>query len=145
MIGCMRSFALFAALLYVHTLSAQTVSPVQTTAPPPARHIALIEGTGELLQFGHDIDKVAIAEPKIADAVVISAREVMVNGKGPGQTTLVVWEGGNIPARYDIRVARDTADADALRSRNAASLKAALPESSVEFSGDNESLVLTGR
>ena len=41
---------------------------------------------------------------------------------------------------------RDTTDADVLRSHVAASLKAALPESAVvEFSGDNESMVLTGR
>jgi pilus assembly protein CpaC len=114
-------------------------------SPAAARRIVLIEGTGELLQFERDIEKVAIAEPKIADAVVVSARDVMVNGKGPGQTTLVVWEAGNTPTRYNIRVAKDTTDADVLHSRIAASLRAALPESTVEFNGDNESMVLTGR
>ena len=109
-----RCSVLFAALLCYRGLFAQTVSPVQTMAPAATRAIALIEGTGELLQFDRDIDKVAIAEPKIADAVVVSARDVMVNGKGPGQTTLVVWEAGNTPTRYNIRVARDTTDADAV-------------------------------
>jgi pilus assembly protein CpaC len=123
----------------------QTVAPTRTMSPTATRAILLIEGTGELLQFERDIDKVAIAEPKIADAVVVSARDVMVNGKGPGQTTLVVWESGNTPTRYNIRVARDTTDADVMRSHVAASLKAALPESAVEFNGDNESMVLTGR
>ena len=140
-----RCSVLFAALLCYRGLFAQTVSPVQTMAPTATRAIALIEGTGELLQFDRDIDKVAIAEPKIADAVVVSARDVMVNGKGPGQTTLVIWEAGNTPTRYNIRVARDTTDADLLRGHIAASLKAALPESAVEFNGDNESMVLTGR
>lgn len=126
--------------------ASQSVAPTRTMSPTATRAILLIEGTGELLQFERDIDKVAIAEPKIADAVVVSARDVMVNGKGPGQTTLVVWESGNTPTRYNIRVARDTTDADVFRSHVAASLKAALPESSVvEFSGDNESMVLTGR
>lgn len=141
----MRSPAPLAALLCASALSAQTVSPTQTMPPAVARHIALVEGMGELLQFERDIEKVAIAEPKIADAVVISARDVMVTAKGPGQTTLVVWEGGNTPTRYDIRVAKDANEAEAMRAHVAAALKAALPESSVEISGDNESMLLTGR
>ncbi len=101
-----------AALLCAGALAmqgaAQTAAPTQTMSPTATRAMALIEGTGELLQFDRDIEKVAIAEPKIADAVVISARDVMVNAKGPGQTTLVVWESGNVPVRYNIRVAKDT-------------------------------------
>lgn len=127
------------ALLGAGALTAQTVSPTA------ARALSLIEGTGELLQFDRDIERVAIAEPKIADAVVVSARDVMVNAKGPGQTTLVVWEGGMAPTRYDIRVRKDTNDLDAMHAHLVASLKAALPESSVDFSGDNDSMVLTGR
>ena len=56
--------------------------------------------------------KVAIAEPKIADAVVISPREVMVNAKGPGRTTLVIWETGAEPARYEVEVTKDTIEWD---------------------------------
>ena len=54
---------------------------------PQARDLTLVEGRGELLQFQQDVTKVAIAEPKIADAVVVSPREVMINAKGPGHTT----------------------------------------------------------
>jgi len=57
-----------------------------------ARDIKLVEGRGDLLQFHNDVTKVAIAEPKIADAIVISPREIMVNAKTPGGTTLMVWE-----------------------------------------------------
>src|SRR5215831_187853 len=89
------------------------VAVAQTVAP--AHDIALVEGRGELLRFQNDITKVAISEPKIADAVVISPRELMVNAKGPGRTTLVVWETGAEPARYDIDVAKDMAEWEAFR------------------------------
>ena len=140
-----RSSALLTALLLAGGIPAQTVAPLQTMSPSATRAIALIEGTGELLQFDRDIERVVISEPKIADAVVVSPRDVMVNAKGVGQATLVVWEGGITPTRYNIRVSKDTNDADAMRARVAASLKAALPDVPVEFSGDNESMVLTGR
>jgi len=53
-----------------------------------ARSIKLTVGQGELVQFAQDISKVVVAEPKIADAIVISPREVMVTAKGAGKTTL---------------------------------------------------------
>ena len=43
-------------------------------AVEPVHNLALIEGRGELLQFTHDIQKVAVSEPRIADAVVLSPR-----------------------------------------------------------------------
>jgi pilus assembly protein CpaC len=113
--------------------------------PPIGRPISLTEGTGELLQFGRDIERVAISEPKIADAVVVSARDVMVNGKGPGQATLVVWETGAEPVRYNIRVVKDSTDLDVMKISLGASLKAALPDSGIEFTGNADQIVLTGK
>src|SRR5436305_5595915 len=85
--------------------------PAQTTVPAvaPPRELSLVEGRGQLLRFQNDVTKVAVAEPKIADAIVVSPREIMVNAKSPGHTTLVIWETGAEPAAYDIAVSKDTA------------------------------------
>jgi pilus assembly protein CpaC len=80
-----------------------------------ARDLSLVEGRGELLRYQQDIQRVAIAEPKIADAIVLSPREVMVNAKGPGHTTLIVWETGAEPQQYDITVTKDNTDWDKFR------------------------------
>jgi pilus assembly protein CpaC len=120
-------------------------SPLRAADPPTAHPISLTEGTGELLQFGHDIERLAIAEPKIADAVVVSARDVMVNAKGPGQTTLVVWETGTAPTRYNIRVLKDNSEADGMKIQLGNSLKAAIPDSNLDFTGNAEQIVLTGK
>jgi pilus assembly protein CpaC len=115
-------------------------------ADPPASHpISLVEGAGQLLQFERDIDRLAIAEPKIADAVLVSARDVMVDAKGPGQTTLVVWETGAAPVLYNIRVVKDTWEQDRMDNSLGASLRAAAPNAGIEFTGNAESIVLTGR
>jgi pilus assembly protein CpaC len=109
----------------------------QTTRP---RDLALMEGRGELLQFQRDIQKLAIAEPKIADAVVISPREVMVNAKTPGHTTLVIWETGSEPARWEIEVTRDTTDWDNFRKQ----IQDAAGGSPVTVAGSGDTIVLTG-
>src|ERR1700676_5522493 len=76
------------------------------TTRPQTRDLTLLEGRGELLQFTRDIQKVAISEPKVADAVVISPREVMVNAKAPGRATLIIWETDAEPARDEINVTK---------------------------------------
>ena len=105
-----------------------------------AHDISMVEGRGELLQFQNDIQKVVIAEPKIADAVVVSPREVMVNAKGPGRTTLIVWETGADPARYEIFVTKDTTDWDEFRKQMLDSANGG----QVAVTGSGETIVLSG-
>src|SRR5690242_16913328 len=110
------------------------------TTRPQAREITLIEGRGELLSFQQDVSKVAISEPKVADAIVISPREVMVNAKGPGRATLVIWENGAEPARWEIQVTKDTSDWDTfVRSF---SDTAGEP---ITVTGTGETIVLSGK
>lgn len=106
------------------------------TAPP--RDIDLLLGRGELLQFERDLNKVVVSEPKIADAVVVSPREVMVNAKGVGKATLIVWEMGSIPARYNITVKEDTTSHDSVIKE----IQTKLP--GVTVTGTPMKLVLTG-
>ena len=109
------------------------------TTHPQIREIALQEGRGELLTFQQDVTKVAISEPKIADAIVISPREVMVNAKSVGHTTLVIWETGADPARWEIQVTRDTTEWDTF----AKSFSDAAGEP-ISVTGSGETIVLSG-
>src|SRR5579871_797878 len=118
--------------------------PIRSADAPLARPLSLTVGKGELLQFDQDISRVVIAEPKIADAVVVSPRNVLVNAKGAGQTTLVIWESETSLVRYDITVLTDRTEANELRDSLSAELKAAMPDAAIAFSGNAETMVLTG-
>jgi len=61
-------------------------------------------GRAEVVPYSEDVRTVAIAEPKIANAAVGSARTVVVNGKSPGITTLVIYGEGARYATYDVEV-----------------------------------------
>ena len=108
------------------------------TAPP--RDMSLVIGKGELVQFDNDVKTVAVAEPKIADAVVVSPREVMINAKGLGRTTIVVWETGAIPRRYDVTVLPDHGEFETLRK----AIRDNVPDSTIGVTGNAETIVLTG-
>ncbi len=117
-----------------------TAGPATGQTKPAHREIALMEGRGELIQFQNDITKVVISEPKIADAVVVSPREVMVNAKGPGSTTLVVWEGERAPQQFEIAVAKDNTEWDGFLKR----VQDTANGDPVAVSGTAETIVLTG-
>ncbi|MEK7331152.1 MAG: pilus assembly protein N-terminal domain-containing protein [Candidatus Eisenbacteria bacterium] len=61
-------------------------------------------GRAEVVTSSDEVRTVAIAEPKIADAAVGSARTVVVNAKSPGITTLVVYSEGARFKVYDVEV-----------------------------------------
>lgn len=108
---------------------------------PTVRDLTLMLGRGHLLQFHNDVTRVAISEPRIADAVVVSPREVMVNAKGVGKTTVMIWETGAAPVGYSVNVTPDLTTLEELKR----DIAAALPETPVAISGNVETLVLTGR
>lgn len=59
-------------------------------------------GQSIVLEMAYDVSTVSIADPKVADAAVGSERTVVVNGKAPGVTSLVVWEEGGKHTLYQV-------------------------------------------
>jgi pilus assembly protein CpaC len=128
------------SLLLAASFLAQT-QPATTNAPAnSSTTMQLIVGRGDLVRFQSDIKQVAASEPKIADVVVISPREVMINAKGPGRATVIVWDGSPEPKRYDVDVVPDTFEFDEFRQQ----LSKELPDSHIQVTGKGETIVLTG-
>lgn len=80
----------------------------QAGAVAPNRTFAVVVGESRILQV-NGLVRVAIADPAIADVVVVSKTEVIVNGKAEGRTTLHVWDASG-RSSYDVRVCIDNAD-----------------------------------
>ena len=82
----------------------------------------------------------AAAEPKIADVVVISPREVMVNAKEVGKTTVVIWDSLMGPIRYNVDVTADGAALEVFKQDFAQQL----PGCDIKVTGTGDTIVLTG-
>jgi pilus assembly protein CpaC len=125
--------------LAVLGVTAAVAMCVAQTAPP--REITLIVGRGELLQFSNDVKTVATSEPKISDVSVVSPREVMINARGLGKATVIVWESGDAPRRYNVSVLADTMDFDAVKK----GITEVISGGSVAVTGNTEMIVLSGK
>jgi pilus assembly protein CpaC len=64
----------------------------------------------------------------------------MVNAKTPGHTTLVIWETGSDPARYEIEVAKDNSDWDSFRKL----IEENADGGAVTVTGSGDTIVLAG-
>lgn len=82
--------------------------PTVEKAPPAQDALTVSVGRSQVVTLSHDITKVSITDPAIADVAVLSKREVLVNGKHPGTTSFIVWTaGGRKP--FDVLVRVDAA------------------------------------
>jgi pilus assembly protein CpaC len=61
-------------------------------------------GRSLVIEMPNEVSTVSIADSKVADAAVGSERSVVLNGKAPGHTSLVVWEENGHFTLYDVTV-----------------------------------------
>ncbi len=60
-------------------------------ADAAATNVTVDVGTQQLLRQRLPIRRVAVANPEIADVSVINSRELLINGKATGVTSLIIW------------------------------------------------------
>jgi len=77
-------------------------NPVTSSDHLP-NQIEVAVSTYVVLLTTSDLQTVAVADPSIADVAVVNSRAVLVNGKAPGVTSLVIVDGQKI-RQYSIRV-----------------------------------------
>jgi pilus assembly protein CpaC len=100
------------------------------------RPVSLTAGQGQLVQFPEEASRVSVSDPLIADAVVVSPHEVVLNGKSPGHTTIMIWHGAYV-SPYDISVSPDLSE---IQNQ----LRLTFPGEPIEVSSSKDGLILTG-
>ena len=75
------------------------ISSVSFAAIP----IDVTVGKETILNLKEPSKRVSIADPKVAELIVISPSEVVINGKKPGVTSLIIWDIEGKATFYDFR------------------------------------------
>ncbi|WP_315704442.1 MULTISPECIES: type II and III secretion system protein family protein [unclassified Bradyrhizobium] len=83
-------------------------APVVSAGSSKVRFLSLGIGKSIVIDFPQDVKDVLVADPKIANAVVRSARRAYIIGAAVGQTNVVFFDAdGQQVAGYDIAIKRD--------------------------------------
>jgi pilus assembly protein CpaC len=128
-----------ALLLAGLAMCASVLRAAQAT-PAGAEQIVVGSGKTYLLDMTVNIERVSVAAPETAEAVPVSARSLMINGKQPGETSLVVWLSDGSRKEYDVTVKIAGTRLAAAREQLANEFG-----DTVQVTVDNASVYLTGR
>ena len=69
-----------------------------------AEELRLTIGKSVVIDYPDDIRQISTTDPAILDASPITTREILVNAKGLGTATMVVWSNNNQRMFYNITV-----------------------------------------
>ena len=78
-----------------------------TAAEPEASAVRLLVGRSTVIDIGSPIARVSLTSADIADAMVTSPNQLLLNGKMPGTISLFVWDRAGAIRRYEVIVQRD--------------------------------------
>lgn len=84
--------------------------------------------------------KLSIANGDLAEAVAITPREILINGKAPGETSLIVWQEGGSRLIYDLTVRMSSHRLDAVRGQIARDF----PDEDISVTFENETAFVRG-
>jgi pilus assembly protein CpaC len=98
--------------------------------------VVLTAGRSTVLSTTFDVTRIAVTNPAVADAVVVEPREVLIDGKGAGTVSLIVW-GANERRQYDVVV-------DPGVTTLQQSFQQLFPGEDIRVAMNDESIILTG-
>ena len=106
------------------------------------RPVELVVTVGKslVLDTPGDLRRVAVANGELAEAMAVTPREVLINGKAPGETSVILWQQDGARVMYDLTVRQSTARIEAVQGQ----LKRALEGQDVSLEFANETVFLRG-
>jgi pilus assembly protein CpaC len=104
-----------------------------------AQQVSLVVGKSTVVDMPVAIKRASLADPQIADAIVLSPRQIYVTGKGYGSTNLTLWgKDDQVLAVFDLDVGVDLA-------RLKQHLAELLPdESNLHLKGTHDHVTISG-
>jgi pilus assembly protein CpaC len=106
------SIACFCALSFV--ICPDSALQAQTPDAPPqsagastqdsANDLLVAVGKSVLVDCARPILRIAVGSSDLAEATAVSPNEVLVNGKAPGETTLIVWQEGGGRQFFNLKI-----------------------------------------
>ncbi|MFN8008931.1 MAG: type II and III secretion system protein family protein [Terriglobia bacterium] len=99
--------------------------------------LTVIASKSVIVNTAEPIERVAVTNTEIADALVISPQQVMINGKSPGIVSLILWDRTGKSTSYDLVV---EIDLSLLQHQ----LEEQFPTENINVSSAKGALVLSG-
>jgi pilus assembly protein CpaC len=120
-------------------LSASAVAAPNASAAidADASSVRLLVGRSTVLDVGTPVARVSLTSAEVADVLVTSPTQLLINGKMPGTISMFVWDRGGALRRYELTVQRDLA----LLTEQ---IKQLFPSEAITVHANGKNVVLSG-
>jgi pilus assembly protein CpaC len=116
---------------------ASTSSPSSQEAPGAAPLRVMVGKSLLVNTKGERLKRVAVTDPSVADAIVVTPTQVLINGLAPGEVSLLLWDELERSQSFDLRVDVDITAA-------AEEIHRIFPEEEISVTPSRSAIVLAG-
>jgi pilus assembly protein CpaC len=142
-IACFCAVSL--AICAEQALQAQTPSPLaQPTTQDSANDLLVAVGKSVLVDCARPIERIAVGTGDLAEATAVSPTEILINGKAPGETTLIVWQAGGGRQFFNVKVRASSSMADDRMEALRRELRTELPGQTLRVTSEGGIIFLRG-
>jgi len=113
---------------------------IQAAPDNPPGKLTVTVGKSLVIDSPLNIQRLSVADGNLVEAVAIGPKEVLINGKAPGETSLIVWQQGSERLLYDLTVRVNTQKLDAVRQQIARDF----PHANINVTFDNDTAFVRG-
>jgi pilus assembly protein CpaC len=121
--------------------AAQT--PSQNSEESP-NELFVTVGKSVIVSSASPIERVSVGFGDVAEATAVGPKEVLVNGKAPGQTSLIIWQQGGGKLFFDLTVQPSRYAASSKLDELHRQLNQELPGQKIQASIENDQVYLRG-
>lgn len=97
-----------------------------------------VVGKTQLIKFDEPVKRISLTDPSLADLVLLSPKELLLNGKKAGRTSLLFWGNSEKPVFFNMVVQQDT---DAVIQ----AIEQVAPNENIKYTFTDDGLILSGK
>jgi pilus assembly protein CpaC len=109
-----------------------------------ANDLLVAVGKSVLVDCARPIARIAVGTGDLAEATAVSPTEILINGKSPGETTMIVWQSGGGRQFFNIKVRANTSVANDRLEAVRRQLRMELPGQALNVSAEGDFIFLRG-
>ena len=106
--------------------------------------LSVAVGKSIILDCATPVERVAVGLGGVVEATAVSPQEILVNGKAPGETSLILWEKGGNREFFNIAVRPGISASGDRLNMIRRELNLQLPGQDLQVSGENGAVFLSG-
>ncbi len=142
--SCVLGFVIFGgSILHAQTPTAPA-PPAGVSNQDSANDLVVAVGKSVLVDCAKPIERIAVGTGDFAEATAVSPTEILLNGKAPGETSLIVWQAGGVRQFFNVAVRVSSYAANDRLDSVRRELRTELPGQTLRVTSENGMVFLRG-